>query len=503
MSARPLVRSLATLCAALFAAGAPFRSPLAFADEGPKVAVAPFHVINQSVDASLGQRAAEVLADELRSQDGILLAAPAPAPTPAPSADASATPDGAKSALSAIMRGEGLVRRLKLRSAVDTLTQGIQDYESFPSAVDVRKLREAYIQLAVAHSRLGENDAAGEALASAVRISPEARLSGPYPPVFKKAFNDAHREVMGGPRANVSISGDGQVELDGRKLGAAPTQASGIPVGAHFLRATRSDGSVWGVKLLLNEGDNSASIPAPAGAAVALATKGPSVTADAPGLADLEQNQLDTTVLAAAAKLGKQVGADFVVIGGVYKSGDGVGVASHLYSVRARAAVALPVAHVDADLVSAGIEINKVAVDIAKKANSFPRPFEAVPGPVASELVKPAVAVVTKKHDDDTDTEVKTPIVKPPPDDKKVVVVEKHDSSQPDLRIVTPPDKSAGGLGEGNPDTGTTEVAPVESHAWIWGVVGGAVLAGAAVGGYVLYRNSQQPVTGTATLNFQ
>lgn len=501
MAARPHVRALASLVAALVAAGVPFHAPFAAADEAPKVAVAPFHVINKGVDESLGVRVADVIADELRGQDGILLAAPPPPASPAASGGEAAVPEAARAALAQMEKGEGLVRRLKLRTAVDTLTAGIQDYESFPAAVDVKKLREAYIQLAVAHSRLGENDAAGEALQSAVRIGPDAKLAGNYPPVFKKQFNDARREVLGGTRGTASITGDGQVELDGRKLGAAPTKAEGITAGAHFLRVTRPDGSVWGLKLMVSEGEATAAIPA---GGTAVASKGPTLTPDSAGLASLESNQLDGKVLSAAAKLGKDVGADYVLVGGLYKSGDGVGCAAHLINLRTRAAVALAPVHFDADLVSAGIETNKLAAEVAKKVQAFPRPGEPIPSPVAAELSKSAVAAVEPEKKPEPvkqpDEEKKPVVVKAPDEEKKPVATNEKHEAEPDLTIVHPKDQSAGGLDETastSPSTGSS------SNAWIWGVAGAAVLLGGAVGGYALYKNSQQPVTGTASLNFQ
>jgi hypothetical protein len=501
MSARPLARFVATLLCALLAAGLPIRAPLALAEEPVRVLVAPLRVIKGGVADALVVRVGEVLADELHGEEALQLAESKQAPATKP--EEATGSSGAAAALAQIEKGERLVRALKFKPAAVQIEAGLQDYELFPAQVDIKKLREAYVQLAVAQIRSGDTEAAGRSLQDAVRVAPEVRLTGNYPPVFTQAFASAKRKALAGSRGTVSIKGEGSVELDGKGLGAAPLTAEDLIPGAHFLKVARANGSVWGLKLSVSEGGNAVTIPAGNGASAPIA-------GSAPELAPLEANTIDASAAAGLARLAKEADAAFVLFGGIYKSGDGVGVATHLYSARTRGLVALKPIHVDNDLVSAGVEGHAVAEEVVQKIRAFPRPGESLPAVVTSELGGAAIARLERP--------VETPVdVKPPPDKKpvvkkpaekkpdedegKTVVLVPSQESKPDLRIVTrhPDEEPAGGL---SAEANHPE-AKSQSHAWIWGVVGGIAAVGAGVGGFLLYKNQTQPVTGTATLNFQ
>lgn len=501
MPVRPLARPVATLLCALVAAGLPFRAPLASADEPVRVLVAPLRVIHGGVPASLLPRVGELLADELHGEEALQLAQSKAEPAPKPEEPAPSS--GAAAALQQIEKGERLVRALKFKPAAAAIEAGLQDYESFPAQVDIKKLREAYVQLAVAQIRAGDTEAADRSLQDAVRVAPAVKLGGNYPPVFTQAFASAKRRALAGPRGTVAVKGEGSVELDGKSLGVAPVSAEDLIPGAHFLRVTRANGSVWGLKVMVAEGANAVTIPAGSG------TNAP-VAGSAPELAALEDNTIDAAAVAGLERLAKEADAAYVLFGGLYKVSDGVGVATHLYSVRTRGVVALKPIHVDADLVSAGIEGHAVAVEVVQRVHAFPRPGEPLPAVVAAELGAGAVARVERPEE--KKPEEKKPVERHPvekhaeekkPDEgeEKTVILVPPQEKKPDLRIVTRRPDEETPLGLGN-EVAKPEVH-AESHAWIWGVVGGVALAAAGVGGFLVYKNQTQPVTGTATINFQ
>jgi len=465
-----------------------------------KVLVVPFQVVQNGVPDSLGPRVTDIVADEIHSEDGLLLVTPA-APAPAASAAPSEPSDGAKNALAQIEKGEGMVKRLKLKPGATAIEAGLEDYESFASQVDVKKLREAYIQLGVAYSRLGDTDKANDALENAVRTNPDAKLAGNYPPVFKTAFNDARKRIASGPQGKVSITGDGQVEIDAKPYGASPTSAD-LAVGMHFVRVTRSDGTVWGLKLTVNEGPNTVAIPVSGAVHAPSGSSGPGI----PELASIQGNKIDRPLLAALGHLAADQGADFILFGGLYKTSDGVGLAAHLYSARTKGAVALHTAHFDPDLVSAGIETNKVADETAKIVHAFPRPGEAMPAQVTSELNAPAAVAQVDKHVDQPRHD-KTPVVKPPDEDQpKIVVVQQREEKKPDLTQVPEQhdEKPAGELTsrDGEVKKPADDETP---HTMLYvGIgIGAAILAGAAVTTIVVVNHNSTPVTGSASLNFQ
>lgn len=497
---RKTLRLVSTLLASALAAGVP-GVPLAFADDAPTVLVAPYQVIRGSVASEYGPRITDVMADEIHGEDRLILATLKP-PAPAAPAQAAAAPPAVAAALAQIEKGEALVKRVRLKPGAALIESGLADYQSFPQHVDVNQLRQAYIMLAVAYSRSGRNEPAGEALDSAIRLAPNARLSGPYPPVFRTAFYAARKRVQRGPKGTVSFTGEGQVWLDGQSQGQAPAQAQAVPLGSHFVRVVRADGSVWGLRLNVATGDNPVAIPAGSGSA-------PHLAAAAPELAPVIQNELDVDLLSGLAKLAERTHAAYVLFGGIYKAGDNLGVASHLYSARTRGLVALPVIQLDPDLVSAGIEANKVADRVAQVVKAFPRTSEPVPGLVAMALGHTAVAVAatTPKH---APVE-KTPATDAKPPDARPIVV-KAPESQPTIVVVQqahdtetdgtepPSHQAAGGLDTPEPEP----VAQGHSHAVVWAVVvGAAAVVAAGVTGYVVYQNNSKPVTGTAQINFQ
>lgn len=529
MPHRPLTRLLASGLAALIAVGAtPHGLAVAHAEEVSKVLVLPFRSIRGQLDPSFGRKTAEILADDLHGNPQVLLVAAKPEPTPAKGAAAAAAPAAgsnplAQAALRRIEAGSRMVKAFKFKEGAEEIEGGISDYELIPSAVNVNALREGHLQLAVALARANDAEGSDRALADAVRLAPEAPLTGNYPPVFKRQYEAAKKKIAAGPKGTVKVEGEGTVELDGRPLGAAPVTQGGVPVGAHFLKVARADGSAWGLKLSVSEGENAATIPA--GDAPRTT---PSITAA--GLGPMDDNRIDDGVLAEIEKQGARAGADFVIFGGVWAAGSNVGAATHVYSLRRHESASLNPIFFDTDFIAAGIEVNKLGVQLNAVLRNFPK-GEAIPGPVAAELGGPRVAVVTpdKRPDPVKPVEQKKPDEKKPdekkPDEgaeviKKPVVVVRNGGekpvkpvekdpvvgSDPDLVVRRPnrrdPDtEPVGGLGRENPKPKEDDDSGVP--VWVWVAAGGAAIVGAGVGGYFLYRNQSTPVTGSATVSFQ
>jgi hypothetical protein len=371
----------------------------------------------------------------------------------------------------------------------------------------------------MARMRSGDNDGGLEALATVIRVAPDQGLAPGYPPPFKRAFDQAKRKVLGGGRTSVVIRGDGQVMLDGKEQGAAPTTVQNVLQGSHFLRVTRADGSAWGLKLIVGEGENTVTIPAGGEVRrtpVAAAAPAPAPTGPFAGIA---ANRLDDSLLAEVAAAGKAANAEYVVFGGLYQAGDGnVGLAAHLYSLRAHGAVALKPIAFDADLVSAGIEANKLATEVVQRLKAL-GPTESTPGQVAPVAVKVAVAE-TRPPPVVRPEETKKPIIKREPEEVEGSL--KKDESKPKVASAEPehethaevrtlehkstPEEAAGGL------TSSTKHEPEKpgddegsSHILLYSIIGGtaAVLVGGGVGGYFIYKNRSTPVTGSASLTFQ
>ena len=296
------------------------------------------------------------------------------------------------------------------------------------------------------------------------------------------------------------------------------------------MRVRRGDGSVWGLKLLVGEGDNSVTIPEP-GAKRPTVAEAPPPTASLPSgaFAALAQNRIDDALQADVATAAKEAGADYVLFGALYKSGENVGLATHLYSVRAHGEVPLRIVSFDTDLVSAGIEANKLATQTVQVAKSFPKP-EVLPAPVTPDVsAKPLVVAVKTEPKPNPDEHkpivvrhVDTPdvpkVVDKPVDKPLVVAVKPDDKPKTDRPLVvshpvtTDHELVANPADLTHPDTGglntKTDPKPDDTgsnNLWIWGVVGGAaaVVVAGTVTGVLVYKNRSTPVTGSASISFQ
>jgi hypothetical protein len=549
MVRRRAPRLLASALSGLMAAGStPLTLAVAHADDPIKVVVLPFRVLEAApVSEALAPKTTDIVADEFHNNDSVLLVtykapAAAPAAAAAKAAPAPATDEPAGSGAQALVnieKGKAMVKAFKFKPAADALETAIGDYESFPATVDIKTLREAYLQLALAQLRSGDNDGGMGSLANAVRLAPDQSVGPAYPPPFRRAFDQAKHKVLASAKASVAVKGEGQVELDGKDLGAAPTAANNVMVGSHFMRVRRADGSVWGLKLLVGEGDNSVTIPEPGAKRPALVEAPVAPVAATQGqFGGLAQNRIDDALQAEVASAAKDAGADYVLFGAIYKAGENVGLATHLYSVRAHGEVPLHVVSFDTDLVSAGIEANKLATQTVQVAKAFPKP-EALPAPVAPDVTaKPLVVavkdpksdpkpnpddhkpIVVRTHTDTPDVPKvdDKPKVDKPVDKPLVVAVKPDDKPKTDRPLVVAHPTTTDHTLDANPVDvnhdpvgdlkGHTEPKPVDdgsSNLWIWGVVGGAaaVVAAGTLTGVLVYKNRSTPVTGSASISFQ
>ena len=242
MVRRRAPRLLASALSGLMAAGSTPWTPLtlavAHADDPIKVVVLPFRVLEAApVSEALAPKTTDIVADEFHNNDSVLLvtykppAAAAPVKAAAPAAPLDEPAGSGAQALVNIEKGKAMVKAFKFKPAADALEAAIGDYESFPSTVDIKTLREAYLQLALAQLRSGDNDGGMGSLANAVRLAPSEGVGPAYPPPFRRAFDQAKHKVLGSAKASVAVKGEGQVELDGKELGAAPTAANNVLVG--------------------------------------------------------------------------------------------------------------------------------------------------------------------------------------------------------------------------------------------------------------------------------
>ncbi|HEY3448852.1 MAG TPA: PEGA domain-containing protein [Myxococcales bacterium] len=511
-----LARALSVLstCTLLLSGGR------AFAGDLPRVLVLPYAPVYDGLANASGEKAAEVLMNELRSSEQLQLVAlkkdavsAAPvrkAVNPGPAKDVAALTE----AKERVAKADDFTKKLKFREAATELEKAITLMEGQHPYIDFADLVGANLSLAVAYFRLGLDSDGEKALANVVRLDPERKLDAEkYPPVFIRAFDNVNKRVKKAPRASLEVkptSGGAPVILDGREVGRAPLLVKDVLKGSHFLRV----GDGWSNR-----------IEVPAADTVKVSPDLGSTGGPVPELVGLlARNVIDDLVLSRALALAEQAPADFVVLGGVHKEGDGVVVSSHLLKVASKKTCLLQRVVFDLEMLGAGIEIYKVGADITNKLDVF-GDEEKLPAKVARDALPPAgrstgiasvsasggehVAVATEPTGGNDRVIRKAgdkPEDKPKPADAPTVATTGGStevrkvtatSGEPEMIPLEPtgpgedpakPKRPAGGIG-------TTGVVLT-----VLAIV--AVLAGGGVGGYFIYDAANKPITGRGTIQW-
>lgn len=487
----------------------------ALAGDLPRVLVLPYAPVYDGLANASGEKAAEVLMNELRSSEQLQLvqvkkdaASAAPvrkAVNPGPAKDQAVLTE----AKERVGKADDFTKKLKFREAATELEKAISLMEQQHPYIDFADLVGANLSLAVAYFRLGLDSDGEKALASVVRLDPERKLDAEkYPPVFIRAFDNVSKRVKKAPKASIEVkptSGGASVVLDGREVGRAPVLIKDVIKGSHFLRV----GDGWSNRVEVPGADTVKVAPD-------LGSSGGPV-AELVGL--LARNVIDDLVIGRAVALAEQAPADFVVLGGVHKEGDAVVVSSHLLKVASKKTCLLQRVVFDLEMLGAGIEIYKVGADITNKLDVF-GDEEKLPAKVARDALPPAgktsgIAAVsasggehvtvasTEPAGNDRVVRAKPGEDKPKPADAPTAATTTEvrkvtASTEPEmipLEPTGPGEEPAKRKPSDSGGFGTTGIVLT-----VLAVV--AVLAGGGVGGYFIYDAANKPVTGRGTIQW-
>lgn len=476
-------RPILLVCAAVVAFGA-----VAQAAEKPKLVLVPFAAGEGATEAAAG-RFLSLVRDELKTRGDLveLVAAPStkPAAVAAPEKPVAGKKAPSAEATGAMEAGKKAYDELRLEDAVPSLRKGIEAMLQDPATADYEGVTDAYVKLAAAAFRLGEEKDAKAALNDLARFSPDFTLPPGFPPVFQREFDKAKKRLEKQPRGQVSIEGPAgsTAYFDGRDLGMVPVMEENVPAGLHYVKVEGPKGERFGqavevkgalVRVKASFGGSTERAPVVAKAAVA-----------DPGIAAL----VDEATQGRLSAYAKAVNADFALVGYVYKTSDSqLTAGTALYSAKKGAFSSLPPVTFDTDVLTANTEAFKVGDEVTRRLTSFGA-SASLPLNLASRAAKAGTTTVaaadTPKNVDPDEVVAATPTA------KKVVLVPKEPPrvEQPPIAEVEPPP----------PDEPKPGEVKSGVPAWVWVVTGVAVAAGAGVGGYFAVTELTKPVTGTVT----
>lgn len=461
------------------------------AAERPKIVVVPF-VAGEGATETATVKFTNLVVGELKSRDGLDLVAPpqqkAPPPVERPAAGSPRRTPSPETA-AALEAGRKAFDELNFEEAAAALKKGVAGALAEPQTADFEVVVDAYVKLAAAAFRMGEEKDAKAALLEVARLAPSYALPPGFPPIFQREFEKAKKRVEKQPRATVSIEGPNGATafFDGRDLGMVPAVEEGVPAGTHYVKVENGKGELFGQVVEVKGGTMKvkatfAGGSGPARAApVAAGFQDPAISAS-----------YDAETQGRLGPYAKAAGADYALVGVVFRTSDAqLTINAALYSFKKNATAALPAFAFDTEVLTANTEAFKLADEVVKKAGAF----QGSPLPISltTAAVRGAVVARTNPKEKD-DVEVAAPTRKPVVLTPKAADTRALENKSTLVDIEKPPPPAE----DPNKPPGVVQQGggvPV----WVWVVAGVAVAAGAGVGGYFAISSATKPVSGTVT----
>jgi len=448
-------------------------SSAALADK-PKLVLLPLVAGEGASDTAAG-KFTSVLTEEFKGRDDVLTLVPAPAAVRAVKAGPKGASNSANAEANAwIEAGKTALRNNELEAAADKLKKGIDAAMGDPASADVPLLVEAYVGLAAAQFRLGNQKDASTSLAGVVRLSHDFQLNSDYPPVFVRELEKARHKLDKLPRTSLSIEGPAgsTAYVDGRDLGMVPVVEENLPSGPHLVKVEGPRGERFGQTVELKSG---------------MSKVRASFGGDGPAPAGVGDPRLASVIDAAFADrfLGwvQAAGAEFAVVGVVYRTGEqqltgGLAV----YNLKTKGFSVLSPLGFDAEVLTANVEAFRFADEIQKRIDNWPGNDRLPANLVTKPTVKAGSAAVAVSD---------VPLVVP---ERKAVKPKVTVDAPPEVPPVAVVEQPVNDL----PPDEVKKGVPV----WVWVAGGVALAAGAAVGSYFAISYATKPVSGTVTASW-
>jgi hypothetical protein len=331
---------------------------LAWADDAAvKVAVVPFTPLSGDVPNNAGSKAADVLVTALKGIDKLAPVDAAGGAADDPVARAKKGNELLASARKQLDAGQPHAAKAELEQALAELTAGAAALDDPEALADV--------EAALSRARFQTGDDAGgkAALLAAEALHPgkefpETKSSSLFAGLAKKAQDEVLAADKGTLRIS-SIPPGAAARIDGLDAGRTPVVVKDLPPGPHHWRVDlpsgQSTGGVFDVK-----GKSK-------GEVVGSATgKGPASALSAM----VASNALGPDAAKAMKDAATGLDVPWVIFGGLHGDGGDLVLDAFVYSVKDGAFARLPKVKFDADLVSAGQELTKIANDVAGRVNA-------------------------------------------------------------------------------------------------------------------------------------
>ena len=473
-------RLIPLMCVAVAVGASP-----AHADK-PRVVVLPF-VAGEGASETASAKFQALVLEELKTRSDALelVAPPSTRPAPALEKPGVVKRGPAPEAVAALDAGKKAFDDLRFEDAVTNLKKGIEGMLADPATADYEGVTDAYVKLAAAAFRMGEEKEAKNALLEFARFAPTYELSAGFPPIFQREFDKAKKRLDKQPKGTISIEGPSgsTAYLDGRDMGMVPVLDEIVPGGTHYVKVEGTKGEKFGqtinvtgglVKVKANFGGPGERGPV---AAVKPVIVDPAISAS-----------LDGGHVQRLGAYLKAVNAEWALVGYVYKTSDSqLTAGTALFSAKKFAFSALTPVSFDTDVLTANTEAFKLGEETVKRLTSFGS-AAAIPLNLVSRTARAGTSTVVAKNDTPTNgDELETS----GPKSKKVVLV----PSKPKVEEEVVPD-----MGEKPPEEPKAKGGVAAGV--IIGIVAGVAILGTGAAFGIMGATATgpfRPVTGTVT----
>lgn len=331
----------------------------------PKVAVFPIVPLADEASPDAAEQMTQAIVEEFQGTDALeVVAVDLPKGSlggqrrqkrPAKSSEALQT------GLQTLAQGAKQVERLRFPKAIRLLKRGIAAVERQLEGLEEHdRLVEAYLLLAEAYYRRGDETSGKTALEKVVRLRPTKRLDpDQYPPIFLNEFRKVRARMWtrGRGRVRVTTSQPGAtVTLNGKPLGSTPLLIENILPGQNHL-VVRAQGRSWG-----------APIEVPQASTLEREVElGGDTSGGKSARAAMRNNHFSAGVRALIQRQARDRGAQFAVVA-VMGEGDGIyTVSPFLGQVRLGNWTSLEPVIPDVDMLSAAIEAHALLKQVKEK----------------------------------------------------------------------------------------------------------------------------------------
>lgn len=337
---------------------------------GPKVLVLPYQPIFRSVEQDKALQATGFLTEILGNQDDMVMVRGGIADRD----EGEVNLDGADAAREKADQAEG---ELRIRDALLARQEVIDELEKNASAIEkAETFILAHHHLARAQMWAGDDDAAKETLEAAARMAPGFELAPEaFSRMYRRWFAAAAKRVLAekpGELLVKSVLPGATIYLDGREMDVAPVLLQEAVPGKHLLGAEVEGVPAYKTVVTVPSGKK-AQFRVAFGGTVGGAAVGE--VADA-----IAENAMNKAAVKAAVKAGKDVGAAYVVAGGMSKGEDSFNVHTFVVNVKTGQVQPLEVVNLDFELLTAEADIIRVVrqVEDAMESFSAPKPMVAM-----------------------------------------------------------------------------------------------------------------------------